>query len=107
MRRRLLGAALPLALVLVPAAALAVNLRDAGGVSYRFQAKHAAANPPADAAAACPKKKSPTGGGYQFSGDRGMPLDQPAASKPFDGPDPDNRPDDGWEVRGQVNDGAS
>jgi hypothetical protein len=36
-----------------------------------------------------------------------MTLDQPAASKPFDGPDPDNRPDDGWEVRGQVNDGAS
>jgi hypothetical protein len=100
MRRRLLGAALPLAVVLVPATALAINLGDAGGVSYRLHASHAAANHTADSLTDCPKGKSPTGGGYLLSAEDGFDQFDVAASKPFDGPDAGHEPDDGWEVRG-------
>ncbi len=85
----------------LPAAALAVNLGDAGGVSYRLHAKHAAVHHTADARTPCPKGESPTGGGFQASAEMGFDEFQSAASKPLDGGDADRRPDDGWEVRAQ------
>jgi hypothetical protein len=99
--RFFIGLLVAVASAVAAAAALAVNLGDAGGVSYRYHASHAAAGHTADSVAACPRGKSPTGGGYALSSGMGFNQYEVAASKPFDGGDNDHKPDDGWEVRGQ------
>ena len=83
------------------ASALAVNLGDTGGVSYRYVADHVPAGRPGNALAACPRGKSPTGGGYQLTSAMGLNQYEAAASKPFDGGDKGRVPDDGWQVRGE------
>ena len=90
--------------LVVAATALAINLGDAGGVSYRYHAKHATASHPADSLADCPRGKSPTGGGYQVSSGMGFNMYEAATSRPFDGADKGRVPDDGsggsWPAAG-------
>jgi hypothetical protein len=102
MSRRVLIASLVLAAGAIAAAnALATNLGDAGGVSYRYQADHVPAGRAAKAVAHCPRGKSPSGGGYQIFSDMGLSQYEAAGSKPFDGADRGHVPDDGWEVSGE------
>jgi hypothetical protein len=100
-RRTFIGLIVALASAAASATALAVSLGDAGGVSYRYHASHAAAAHTADSRTDCPRGKSPTGGGYQLSSGMGFDQYEVAASKPFNSADKGRTPDDGWEVRGQ------
>ncbi len=100
-RRCTIGALVAAASAVAAAGALAVNLGDAGGVSYRYHEDHAGAGQTADSLARCPKGKSPTGGGYDLFAAMGLSQYESAASRPYDGPDRGHAPDDGWEVRGQ------
>jgi hypothetical protein len=80
--------------------AVASDLGDAGGVSYRLDHHRFDPGEHSHAEAACPKGKHVAGGGFVIASPNSPGTYPVNDSFPVDRGDGDRRPDDGWRVTG-------